>query len=193
MGDKEGVDWIQFLRGYIKCCGRMPALMSLNKLYKLYVATCSKAGLASKLELEFESDDTDKVSGYFTSIDVVMFLWIRWAMSQNAIMKKLSLWEEKLEILDMNPLALSAITSCTDDVKELNVWDCCVSGLDVQLPAQKLHMWVLSLVPSLAHCFKEYVDARFRVSVVSGATEWSIRGSSSSNLTKYSTFPVKAA
>ncbi|KAF5192038.1 Tld-domain containing nucleolar protein [Thalictrum thalictroides] len=161
MTDKEGVDWIQFLRGYIKCCGRMPTSTLINILCKLYAAASSKAGLP--LKVEFESDDIDcKISGYFTSRDVFMFLPICWIMSQSSRMLKLSQGQAKLEMPDTNHLLLSAVTSCAEDVKGLNVWDCSISDMEVQLSAQKFHMWVLSTVPTLGHCFNQYVHARIR-------------------------------
>ncbi|KAL5713523.1 hypothetical protein ACHQM5_015590 [Ranunculus cassubicifolius] len=157
VADKEEVDWIQFLRGYIKCCGRVPTSESINNMCRLYAATSTKAGFPTKIE--FESEDTDcKISGYFTSSEVLMFLWICWIMSQSS--EKASRGKVELEIPDTNHLLLSAVTSCSEDVKDLNIWDCSPSDLKVQLPAQKLHMWILSTIPSISHCLVQYLNAR---------------------------------
>lgn len=158
---KGGVDWIEFLRGYIKCCGRMPVPMSINVLCRLYAATSSKAGFPSKLE--FESEDADcKIGGSFTSTDVLMLLWISWIMSQNSNMCKMSNWQAKLSIPDVTHLLLSAVTSCTEDVKDLNVWDCTTTSLEVQFPAQKVHMWLLSTVPNLSQCLTQHIYNRLQ-------------------------------
>ncbi|KAF6139323.1 hypothetical protein GIB67_021533 [Kingdonia uniflora] len=156
--DEGGFNWVEFLRGYIKCCGRASTSLSLNTLCRLYAATSIKAGITSKLE--FESDDLDcKISGSFMSTDVLLLLCLCWIMSQN-----LSTWEghEKIDLPDVKPLVLSAITVCTDDGNALNVWDWSISGSEVQLPAQKCHMWALTTAPSLGYCFAQYVNARLR-------------------------------
>ncbi|KAF6149622.1 hypothetical protein GIB67_011231 [Kingdonia uniflora] len=52
MADKGGFNWVKFLRGYIKCCGRESTSLSLNTLCRLYAATSTKAGITSILEFE---------------------------------------------------------------------------------------------------------------------------------------------
>ncbi|KAF5206273.1 hypothetical protein FRX31_004140 [Thalictrum thalictroides] len=73
----------------------------------------------------------------------------------------------RFRFLDLQNQQQSAVTSCAKDVKGLNVWDCSTSDIEVQVfnslwPAQKFHMWVLSTVPTLAHCFTQYVHAMIR-------------------------------
>ncbi|OVA12851.1 TLDc [Macleaya cordata] len=170
--DKGGVHWIEFLRGYIRCCGRMSSSVSLNTLYRLYAGTSAKAGFPSKLEFESEDDDS-KISGYFMSSDVLMLLWMCWTMSWCSEFSKFSKHQAELDLPDVNHLILSAVTSCTEVSNDVNVWNCSISGLEVQLPAQKLHMWALTTVPSLAHCFTQYVHDRLQRCTTSEESETS--------------------
>lgn len=69
--ENGGLSWIEFLRGFVKCCGRMPASMLLNTLLRVFATTFARAGLT--LKLEFESGDADcKISGFLRPIDVLM-------------------------------------------------------------------------------------------------------------------------
>ncbi|KAF8405346.1 hypothetical protein HHK36_010250 [Tetracentron sinense] len=152
-----GVNWIEFLRGYIRCCGRMSVSISLNTLYRLYAAT----GVPTKVE--FESDDADsKISGSFTPTDVLMLLWMCWTMLSDSRNLKSSEGKAKLDLPDINHLVLSAVISCTEIGDTLNVWDFSISGLEVQLPAGKLHMWALTTAPSLTNCFTQFVHVRLQ-------------------------------
>ncbi|XP_048227415.1 uncharacterized protein LOC8274632 isoform X4 [Ricinus communis] len=75
---KEGISWVEFLRGYLKCCGRMPASLALNLLLKVFSTTCAKAGLP--LKLEFESiDDVDCKIALDVQIPAGKFL--SWALT----------------------------------------------------------------------------------------------------------------
>ncbi|KAL1205391.1 hypothetical protein V5N11_011292 [Cardamine amara subsp. amara] len=57
--EKEGLSWVEFAKGYVKCCRRMSASMSFNTLLRVYYVTAKNAGFSPKLE--FESDETDSV------------------------------------------------------------------------------------------------------------------------------------
>lgn len=159
--DKGGVHWIEFLRGYIRCCGRMSASMSLNNLYRLYAATRAKAG--NPLKLEFESDDADsKISGSFVSTDVLMLLWMCWIMSQSYQTLKFSDGKTKVDLPDIKHLILSAVVSCTEVGNDLNIWDCNILNLEYQLPAGKIHTWALTTVPGLVQYFTQYLHGRLQ-------------------------------
>ncbi|KAJ6399573.1 hypothetical protein OIU77_020182 [Salix suchowensis] len=102
--DKGGVNWIEFVRGYLKCCGRMPVSGLLNTLLRLFSATGVKAGNS------FET----------------------------------------------------GVVSCAEGGIGLELWDCDVSVLDVQLPAGKFLTWMLTTVTNLTECFTQFVNARLQ-------------------------------
>ncbi|XP_059633908.1 uncharacterized protein LOC132276489 isoform X2 [Cornus florida] len=164
--EKGGISWIEFLRGYIKCCWRTTASTSLNNLLRIFAAVAVKAGLPAKLQ--FESGDADcKVNGSLISVDILMLLWMSWIMSWNSRKLKSSEGIADCGLPDISHLVLSAVVSCTEVGSELNVWDCDILCLDVQLPAGKIHVWALKTVPSLADCFTQFVHARLCSSLTS--------------------------
>ncbi|XP_021831018.1 uncharacterized protein LOC110771086 [Prunus avium] len=158
ISEKGGVSWVEFVRGYNKCCVRMSASMSLNILLRVFSVTLQKAGSPSNLE--FESDDVEcKITGSLKPVDVLMLLWMCWAISWNSRTSKISKEKTDLPLPDINQIVLSAIVSCADVGSGLNVWDCQLSGLEVELPVGKFLSWVLRTVPSLPDCFSQFVYA----------------------------------
>ncbi|XP_041024746.1 uncharacterized protein LOC121265253 [Juglans microcarpa x Juglans regia] len=161
MPQKGGVSWVEFVRGYVKCCGRMSASMSLNTLLKVYAATVTKAGLP--LKLEFESDEADcKINGSLLASDVHMLLWMCWTMSWDVRTSRISQAKANLCLPDISHLVLSAVTSCTEVGSGLNVWYCDVLGLEVQLPVGKFLTWAIKTAPCLPDCLTQFVHARLQ-------------------------------
>jgi hypothetical protein len=160
--DKGGVNWIEFVRGYLKCCGRMPVSVLLNTLLRLFSATGVKAGIPLKLEVEAIDDGEYKISGSLLPIDVLMFFWMCWAMLWNSRTWNFLKEKECLYLPDISPLVLSAVVSCAEGGSGLELWDCDVSVLDVQLPAGKFHTWMLTTVTNLTECFTQFVNARLQ-------------------------------
>ncbi|XP_057987587.1 uncharacterized protein LOC110666284 [Hevea brasiliensis] len=163
---REGVSWIEFLRGYLKCCGRMPASMALNALLRVFATTFTKAGLPLKLEFE-SSDDDCKISGSFLATDVLMLLWMCWTMLWDSSTSRCTKGKENLRLPDVNHLILSAVVSCTEVDSGFNLWDCGISALEVELPVGKFLTWDLTTVPSLTDCFTHFVNVRLQNSVSS--------------------------
>ncbi|XP_008221301.1 PREDICTED: uncharacterized protein LOC103321278 [Prunus mume] len=158
ISEKGGVSWVEFVRGYNKCCARMSASMSLNILLRVFAMTLQKA--CSPSNLEFESDDVEcKITGSLKPVDVLMLLWMCWAISWNSRTSKISKEKTDLPLPDINQIVLSAIVSCADVGSGLNVWDCQLSGLEVELPVGKFLSWVVRTVPSLSDCFSQFVYA----------------------------------
>ncbi|XVF33722.1 hypothetical protein REPUB_Repub17cG0192800 [Reevesia pubescens] len=62
---------------------------------------------------------------------------------------KVSQREGKLFMPDINHLVLSTVVSCAEVNGILNVWDCDVLSLDVQLPMGKFLAWAVSLLLEL--------------------------------------------
>lgn len=161
VAESGGISWTEFVKGYLKCCGRMSASSSLNALLRLFASTVAKAGLP--LKVQFESEDADsKIIGSFLSTDVRMLLWMCWIMQWNSKTLKVSKGKENLGLPDINHLVLSAVVSCIEGGIDFDVWDWDISGLKSQLPAGKFQMWVLTTVPSLADCLNQFVHARLQ-------------------------------
>lgn len=161
LAEEGGINWIEFLRGYTKCCGRTSASNSLNTLCRVFAMAAEKAGLSLKLEFEF--DDTDcKMTGSLLASDLLMLLWVCWVMSWHHTNTNNSK-QEAIILPDLNHIVLSAIESCSDVSSDIRV--CNLSELNVELPAGKIHMWALRTVPFLADSFGKFVHAKLRVAV----------------------------
>ncbi|KAF5739352.1 hypothetical protein HS088_TW12G00557 [Tripterygium wilfordii] len=163
---KEGISWTDFLRGYVKCCGRMSSSQSLNTLLRVFALAMSKAGLP--LKLEFESDDADcKLSGSLLPSDMLMIFWICWTMSWNIRTSKLSKGNESLCLPDISHLVLSAVVSCSEAGDGLNLWNCDILTLDVHIPVAKFLTWAVMTVPCLTDCLTQFVHGRLQNSITS--------------------------
>ncbi|XVE94593.1 hypothetical protein REPUB_Repub02eG0021900 [Reevesia pubescens] len=164
MSEKGGINWLGFLRGYVKCCGRKSTSMSLNILLRIFAMAVSKLGLSSKLE--FESDDADcKINGFLLPSDLLLLFWMCWAMLWNVRTLKFSKRKGKLLLPDIDHLVLSAVVSCAEVNSSLDVWDCDLLSLDVQLPVGEFLAWALTTAPTLTDCFTQFVHGRLQSSV----------------------------
>ncbi|KAL6504740.1 hypothetical protein OROHE_023498 [Orobanche hederae] len=161
VADKDGVNWIEFLRGYTKCCARTVASTSFNNLFRIFSIACSKAGLLVNLQVEMCDDDC-KINGSLSSHDLLILLWVCWIFSWDSRTFKLNSGKSKgkCSLPDISHLVLSAIEACVEDGPDLNFWDSDVSELDIKLPAAKIHLWALKNIPNLADCFVQFVHAR---------------------------------
>ncbi|KAF7141971.1 hypothetical protein RHSIM_Rhsim06G0023700 [Rhododendron simsii] len=157
VAEKGGVSWIEFLRGYVKCCGRTSASASFNTLFRVFAMAVVKAGLPEKLQ--FDSDDADcKMSGFLVPADALMLLWLCYIMAWNS--KDLESFGGKGDhhgLPDLRHLVLSAVSWSGEVGSDFNPWDFDILGTNVQLPAAKILMWALKTVPSLPDCFMQYV------------------------------------
>ncbi|KAG8632365.1 uncharacterized protein LOC110606589 isoform X1 [Manihot esculenta] len=166
ISEKGGVSWIEFLSGYLRCCGRMPSSVALNTLLRVFATAFTKAGLPLTLEFESSVDDC-KISGSFLATDVRMLLWMCWTMLWDSRTSRCKKGKENLCLPDVSHLILSAVSSCTQVDSGLNLWDCDISALEVELPVGKFLTWALTTVPSLTDCFTQFVIARLQSSVSS--------------------------
>ncbi|KAL8127106.1 uncharacterized protein LOC141721186 [Apium graveolens] len=162
LAEKGGINWIEFLRGYTKCCGRTSASNSLNNLCRVFGMAAEKAGLSLKLKFEF--DDTDcKMTGSLLASELLMLLWVCWLMSWHHRNTNNSKQKANHILPDLSHIVLSAVESCSDtssDIKNFNL-----SELNIELPAGKIHMWALRTVPFLADSFGQFVHAKLRKAV----------------------------
>ncbi|KAJ1378262.1 TLDc domain [Sesbania bispinosa] len=162
--DKGGISWVEFVKGYNKCCARVSASILLNMLLRVFLAITGRANVT--LHLEFESGDVDcKINGFLLPSHVFLLLSTCWAMSWDCRNLK---GKGNLSFPDLNHLVLSAITSCAQVEGGFNVWDCDISSLEVQLPAGKFVTWVMSTVPCLPDCLRQYFHARMQMAVTAG-------------------------
>lgn len=154
--EESALNWIAFLNGYTKCCGRMTTSNSLNNLLTLFNSAIVKSGATTGLQIE-STDGDYKINGYLLPADLLMLFWMCWVMSWNSRNLK---GKVKFDLLDVNNLVLSAVSSCGDGGSELNVWDDNLLRSSIQLPIGKLHVWVLKTVPNLPDCLMQFVLSR---------------------------------
>lgn len=183
LSEKGGINWLGFLGGYMKCCGRMSTSMSLNILLRIFAMAVKKLGLSSNLE--FEPDDADcKINGSLLPSDLLLLLWMCWAMLWNVRTLKSSERKGNLLLLDINHLVLSAVVACAEVDSSFDLWNCDIVGLDVQLPVGKFLNWAITTAPILSDCLTQYVNRRLQISVLAedeaGSSE-SISGDMSPN------------
>nr|KJB14426.1 hypothetical protein B456_002G124600 [Gossypium raimondii] len=183
LSEKGGINWLGFLGGYVKCCGRMSTSMSLNILLRIFAMAVKKLGLSSNLE--FEPDDADcKINGSLLPSDLLLLLWMCWAMLWNARTLKSSERKGNLLLPDINHLVLSAVVACAEVDSSFDLWNCDIVGLDVQLPVGKFLNWAITTAPILSDCLTQYVNRRLQISVLAedeaGSSE-SISGDMSPN------------
>ncbi|CAL8176394.1 unnamed protein product [Prunus armeniaca] len=125
---------------------------------RVFAVALQKAGSPSNLD--FKSDGVDsKITGSLKPVDVLMLPWMCWAISWNSRTSKISKEKTDLPPPDINQIVSSAIVSCPEVGSGLNVWDCQLSGLEVELPVGKFLSWILRTVPSLPDWFSQFVYA----------------------------------
>ncbi|XP_027091389.1 uncharacterized protein [Coffea arabica] len=157
--EKGGVSWVEFLRGYVNCCGRTVTSASFNNLFKVFVIAHNKAGLPVGLQFDSAEDD-GKMSGSLLPTDLVMLLWMCWIMSWDSRKLQSSTSPGSSGLPDIHHLVLSAVESCAESSNKFDLWNSRISGLDVQLLAAKFHMWGVKTVPYLADCLAHFVYTR---------------------------------
>lgn len=156
VAEKGGLSWVEFVKGYVKCCGRMAASMVVSNLLRVFALAANKAG--HQVDLQFESDEADcKVGGHLVPTDVLMLLWMCWTMLWSSKVHKLPRGKVALFLPDISCLVLSAVVSCADNGSSLNLWNFDIFGSEVQLPAGKFVAWALATVPTLPDCYSQFI------------------------------------
>lgn len=156
---KGGLTWVEFVRGFVSCCGRMPASISSNVLLRLFSMAMMKAGLPTGLA--FESVDGDcKISGSLVPTDVLLLFLLCWSLSSAASQHPSR--TANLQLPDVNHLVLSALGSCVEDGADIDFHVSDVSSLGIQLPAGKFLAWILTTVPCLTDCFVQFIHSRLK-------------------------------
>lgn len=164
---KVGITWVEFVRGYNKCCARMSASMLLYMLLRVFLSALGRANVP--LNLQFESNDADcKIDGSLLPSHVLLLLLMCWYMSWDCRSLKHSECKANLSPPDLNHLVLSAVSSCAKIDSGLKAWDSDITSLEVEIPAGKFVTWVLSTVPCLPDCLRQYFHTRLQISVIAG-------------------------
>ncbi|CAD5191240.1 unnamed protein product [Musa acuminata subsp. malaccensis] len=179
------IDWIGFLSGYNRCCGRMPVSRSINVLYRLYAALSREAGAPCGLEFDPDAGDDDKVGGSLLPGEVLMLFWISWVMGHSSRIAKMSRnAKDPLVLPDMSHLLVSALVSCGVIAEEdEHIWRSDVLAVDKGVSAQKFQTWVLTTAPGLANCLPKYVQERIQACSSSKESEGSSISASDNNST----------
>ncbi|GAB4852499.1 hypothetical protein Ancab_016713 [Ancistrocladus abbreviatus] len=156
---KGRIGWVEFLRGYIKCCSRISASSLLNIMFRVIASSAEKDG--TPLKLQFDSDEADsKTNGSISPAELGMILWTCWLMSWSSRSSKCSEENEEVDLPNVNHLVLSAIITCAETGSDFDVSSPDALGLDAELTAGKIHMWALRTVPSLADSFPQFIHSR---------------------------------
>ena len=148
---KEDINWIDFLRGYNRSCGRIPLSESLCNLYRLYSTLGRESGFQTAFVLEHDMD-VGKITGNIRLVDALMLLWMCWIMGQSAKILKDNKGSNYV-LPDIYHL-ISSIHACS---AETNVGDAQSFNLEKDIPLQKLHMWILTTIPGLSNCYTQYI------------------------------------
>ncbi|KMS99635.1 hypothetical protein BVRB_1g022040 [Beta vulgaris subsp. vulgaris] len=158
---KGGITWTEFVRGYVKGCGRMSASSLLNTLLRALALSAERAGCP--MNLQFDSDEADsKTSGSISPGELGMIIWVCWIMSWNSRSSKCAMESEHANIPDLNHLIVSAVVSCMDNDNDVDVWNTDVCHLEAELSVGKIHTWAIRTVPNLAECFSNFINSRLK-------------------------------
>ncbi|XP_020576338.1 uncharacterized protein LOC110021948 [Phalaenopsis equestris] len=185
----DTTDWTAFLGGFNRCCARMPASSSVINLYRLFSDVCRGAGIACGLEFDSDVPDGGKVGGTFRPSDLMMFLWLCWAMEQSS---RLPMSGEggELALPDLSHLVLSAFVAGNEAGSDESVWS--LEGLSVEkiVAVQKLNSWILTTVPGIASCFSQFFKEKIKSVAVSSenSTKPNLSGSSDSSANNTDSF-----
>ncbi|PKA48772.1 hypothetical protein AXF42_Ash018714 [Apostasia shenzhenica] len=164
---KDGTDWIAFLRGFNRCCARMPAASSLNLLYRLFSDVCERAGVDCPLIFDPDDADCGKVSGRFGASDLLMLFWLCWVFRQSPRLSKRG-GGRPLVLPDLSHLVLSGFVACGEVGDDEGIRDLGGLSCGKSVAVQKLSGWVLTTVPGVADCFSQFFKDKIRAIAVLG-------------------------
>ncbi|EES13035.2 uncharacterized protein LOC8082554 isoform X1 [Sorghum bicolor] len=162
--------WVPFLRGFNRCCARVPASRSLALLLRVYAAACAGAGAPCGVLLQPDEggDEDGKVVGELTPEEIAVFLWMCWVMAWSASASRVAgdggEKSEPVAVLlpDVTHLVLSALVSAGAVADDAGVWGWDISSGGKGLKVQEFTSWVLSTPVGLGNCLSRYVRDRFR-------------------------------
>lgn len=167
-----GLTWVDFLRGFNRCCVKAPVSQSLNILYQLFSAMCNEAGIGTNLNFDLGEDGTGKVTGSLVPTQLVMFLWMCWVLMHGARVSKLAKDEKSILVLpDLTHLFNSALVSSGLIGDDGDIWKVDFSAFDKEIPVQKLQGWVLTTVVGISRSLAQYVQQKIQLCATSEVCE----------------------
>ncbi|XP_052152927.1 uncharacterized protein LOC127771135 [Oryza glaberrima] len=168
-GDAAG--WLGFLRGFNRCCARVPASQSLALLLRVYAAACADAGAPCGLQFHPDEEGAGgegKVVGELAPGEIAVLLWMCWVMAWSGSAPGVSGGQEgggkgePVLLPDVTHLVLSALVSAGAVADDAGVWGWEVSRGGKGVKVQEFTSWVLSTAAGLGNCLSRYVQERFR-------------------------------
>ncbi|KAL5216384.1 hypothetical protein ABZP36_007785 [Zizania latifolia] len=189
LGSVGDSGWLGFIRGFNRCCARMPASQSLALLLRVYAAACVDAGIPCGLQLHPDEDGAGgegKIVGELAPVDIAVLLWMCWVMAWSGSAPRISGGQERgkgepVVLPDVTHLVLSALVSAGAVTDDAGVWDWEVSGGGKGVKVQELMSWVLSTAAGLGSCLSRYVQEKFRSCAADPAEERSVSTSSTAS------------
>ncbi|GMH05691.1 hypothetical protein Nepgr_007531, partial [Nepenthes gracilis] len=167
----------------IRWCSWMPALSSLNIMFRVIAMFAEKAD--SPLKLQFESNDANsKTIGSISPLEMSTILWACWMMSRSSRILKPFEEKENVCLPDVNHLVLSAAVSCVEIGSDFDVWNSNVLGLDVELRAGKIVMWVLRTVTASSSAAGMAPVKTCESHLLTSGRAWAVSLSQRSNFSK---------
>uniref|UniRef100_A0A0D9WAS9 TLDc domain-containing protein n=1 Tax=Leersia perrieri TaxID=77586 RepID=A0A0D9WAS9_9ORYZ len=187
----NGGGWLGFLRGFNRCCARMPASQSLALLLRVYAAACADAGVPCGVQFHCTDEggadgDEGKVVGELAPGEIAVLLWMCWVMAWSGSAPRVSEGGKEGEpvvLPDVTHLVLSALVSAGAVADDAGVWGWEVSGGGKGVKVQEFTSWVLSTAAGLANCLSRYVQERFRSCAADPVEERSVSTGNTSSCT----------
>ncbi|GJN01429.1 hypothetical protein PR202_ga18695 [Eleusine coracana subsp. coracana] len=158
--------WVGFLKGFNRCCARVPASQSLALLLRVYAAACADAGAPCGVQFQPDDGDEGKVVGELAPEEIAVFLWMCWVMAwSSSAPSAAGDGGEKSEpvvvvLPQVSHLLLSALVSAGAVADDAGVWDWKISGGGKGVKVQDFTSWVLSMAVELGNCLSRYVQQR---------------------------------
>lgn len=170
-GHGEGADagWVGFLKGFNRCCARVPTSQSLALLLRVYAAACADAGAPCGVQFQPDDDDEGKVVGELAPEEIAVLLWMCWVMAWGSSAPSGACdggqkSEPVVVILpQVSHLVLSALVSAGAVADDAGIWDWEISGAGKGVKVQEFTSWVLSTAVGLGSCLSRYVQERLRL------------------------------
>ncbi|KAF3325107.1 hypothetical protein FCM35_KLT11264 [Carex littledalei] len=163
-----GITWVDFLRGFNRCCVKTPTSQSLTRLYQLFSAMCHEAGVGKKLDFDLGEDSTGKVTGSFVPTQLVMFLWMCWVLMHSVLISRQVKVDKGILVLpDVTHLLNSALVSSGLVGDDGDIWKVDFLADDKEIPVQKLQGWVSSAVVGISHSLAQYVQQKIQLCAAS--------------------------
>ncbi|KAJ3692650.1 hypothetical protein LUZ60_011745 [Juncus effusus] len=136
------ISWIDFLKGYNKCCVATPVSQSLTTLYHLHFQMCKDSNIELNLKFDLGENESEKVNGSFEPDQLLCFVWMCWILMHGTTISK-----QKGDLVIL-PDVTHLMNSVLGEEREIQV--------------QKFNSWVLSTAVGISNCLKVYLSQKIR-------------------------------